>query len=140
MKKLCLFFAAFFIFASAYSQNEKKPKYVFLFIGDGMGLGQTQLADAYLRATESDSLNFMYFPNKGYQTTYSLSSYITCSAASGTAMACGQKTLAEHIAVDRNNKPLKSIAYEAKERGMKIGILTTVSIDQIGRASCRERV
>ncbi len=129
MKKLCLFVAAFLVFASGYSQTEKKPKYVFLFIGDGMGLAQTQLADAYLRATEGDSLNFMYFPNKAYQTTYSLSSYITCSAASGTAMACGQKTFAEYIAVDKNKKPLKSIAYDAKERGMKVGILTTVSID-----------
>ena len=61
MKKLLFFIAAIFVFTNSYSQNEKKPKYIFLFIGDGMGMVQTQLADAYLRATENDSLNFMYF-------------------------------------------------------------------------------
>lgn len=129
MKKLLFFIAAIFVFTNSYSQNEKKPKYIFLFIGDGMGMVQTQLADAYLRATENDSLNFMYFPNKAYQNTYSLSSYITCSAASGTAMACGQKTMAERIGVDKDKRPLTSIAYEAKKQGMKVGILTTVSLD-----------
>jgi len=127
---LLLIFVALFCFGC--NSNKKcenpKPKYFFLFIGDGMGVPQTQLGDAFLRA-DGDSLDFMYFPNRGFQTTWSLSSYITCSAASGTAMACGEKTLVDYIGCDSTGNPLKSLAYIAQEKGKKVGILTTVPID-----------
>lgn len=108
----------------------QKPKYIFLCIGDGMGLVQTHLADAYLREQAKDSIPFLYFPHNGLQTTYSLSSKITCSAAAGTALACGVKTKANHIGVDSSGTvKLESIAKTLKKQGFRIGILTSVSID-----------
>lgn len=112
------------------SAQVQKPKYIFLCIGDGMGLVQAQLADAYVRSQQKDSIPFMYFPHHGLQTTYSLSSNITCSAAAGTAIACGVKTKANYIAIDESGtKHVESIATKLQKQGYKIGILTSVSID-----------
>ena len=65
-------------------------------IGDGMGLAHTQLAENYLDAVSLDTatthLEMMKFPVLGTATTYSASSYVTCSSASGTALATGYKT------------------------------------------------
>lgn len=95
-----------------------------------MGGVQAQIADDFLRCTQNDSLAFLQFPFKGMQTTHSLSSKVTCSAAAGTAMASGQKTLAGRIGIGaEETDTLKSIAYIAKEWGYKVGILTSVSID-----------
>lgn len=118
------------IFCIPLHAQVQKPKYIFLCIGDGMGQVQTQVADAYLREQSKDSIPFLYFPHNGFQTTYSLSSKITCSAAAGTALACGVKTKANHIGVDASGLfKLESIATTLKKKGYKIGILTSVSID-----------
>ncbi|HRS18758.1 MAG TPA: alkaline phosphatase [Bacteroidales bacterium] len=129
MKSVITFILASVFCISIHAQAQK-PKYIFLCIGDGMGLVQAQLADAYLREQAKDSIPFLYFPYNGLQTTYSLSSKITCSAAAGTALACGVKTKANHIAVDETGvTKLESIAKTLKQRGYKIGIITSVSID-----------
>lgn len=127
MKRVGIIFS-FVIFTNlCFSQT---PKYIFLCIGDGMGLVQSQLADSYLRAVSNDSVSFLYFPHNGYQTSYSLSSKITCSAAAGTALACGVKTKAGYIGMGpQANDTLESIAYKAKKNGYKVGILSSVSID-----------
>ncbi|MEG2076845.1 MAG: alkaline phosphatase, partial [Victivallaceae bacterium] len=62
-------------------------------------------------------------------TTYSSDSYITDSAASGTAIATGHKTYSGAIGVDVNKKPLESVAYLAQKKGKKVGIITTTSIN-----------
>ncbi|MDR2963412.1 MAG: alkaline phosphatase [Bacteroidales bacterium] len=114
----------------AQSGKSTKPKYVFLFIGDGLGQVQAQIADDFVRSTRGDSLSFVQFPVKGMQTTYSLSSKITCSAAAGTALATGQKTTVGRIGLGADVKDtLKSIAYFAKDWGYKVGVLTNVPID-----------
>jgi len=113
---------------------QQKPKYVFLFIGDGMGVAQVNLTEAYLasinREKGFDHLSFTEFPNVGLVSTFANNRFITCSAAAGTAFATGNKTNVNRISTDSTGKvPLKSIATICKEHGMKVGILTTVSID-----------
>jgi len=55
---------------------------------------------------------------------------ITCSAAAGTAMACGYKTNNGRISVDPGGtEPFESIAVKAKRSDYKVGILSSVSID-----------
>jgi alkaline phosphatase len=109
------------------------PKYVFLFIGDGMGFAHITATEAYLAASTGTignaSLSFTDFPTMGLATTYSLNSYITCSAASGTALATGVKTNNRMLAVTPSGKKLRSIAYDLKDAGYKIGIATSVSIN-----------
>lgn len=117
-------------------ENYQGPgaKYVFLFIGDGMGLAQIASTEAYLSAlngkAELEPLNFSRFPSQGFMTTHARNRFITGSAASGTALATGHKTSINTISMnhDRSRK-YETIAEMAKNIGMKVGIITTVSID-----------
>ena len=75
-------------------------------------------------------LNFTQFPVTNFATTYSKYNSVTCSAASGTALASGTKTKNNTIGMDSlRAAPLYSIAVKAKEAGQKVGITTTASID-----------
>lgn len=133
MKKIA--FIAF-ILLLVFNVEAQKPKYIFLFIGDGMGMVQVQLTDHYMRSVKSDSLTFTGFPVLGFQTTHSSDSRITDSAAAGTALATGFKTKSGSIGIASNGRDtLKSFAYKARELGYKIGILTSVSIDHATPAS-----
>ncbi len=111
-----------------------RVRYVFYFIGDGMGLAQINAAEVYQAALQGkigiDSLNLSRLPSLGLVTTYAQNRYITGSAAAGTAMATGQKTSINTIGMNADRTlPLKSIAWKVKQMGMKVGIITTVSIN-----------
>jgi alkaline phosphatase len=122
-------------FAGLPSVDEpQKAKYVFLFIGDGMGLAQVNLAEAYLSSLENkigfEHLNFTKFPQVGLVSTYANNELITCSAAAGTALATGHKTNIGRISMDTSGTvQYESIATKAKRYGYKVGIVTSTSID-----------
>lgn len=110
------------------------PKYVFYFIGDGMGLAQISAVERYLAAREGlpcqKKLNFSRLPGVGFITTYAFERYITDSAAAGTALACGKKTRVHTVAMNEKRKEkLKTIAEMAKNKGMKVGIITNVTMN-----------
>ncbi|MFO7868863.1 MAG: alkaline phosphatase [Bacteroidales bacterium] len=111
------------------NSEEKTPKYIFLFIGDGMGLVQAQATDTYLRTTAQDSLTLMYLPGKGYMTTHSANSPITGSAASGTAISSGSKTNNGMLGMSPQNDTLHNLMETAHQHGFKTGIVTSVSLD-----------
>jgi alkaline phosphatase len=70
------------------------------------------------------------FPSQGMTNTYAYNAIITDSAASGTALACGKKTLSRVVAMDHSKtRRLETIAEMAKKAGRKVGIVSTVSID-----------
>ncbi|MFA5302746.1 MAG: alkaline phosphatase [Bacteroidales bacterium] len=110
-----------------------QAKYVFLFIGDGMGLAQVAAAEAYLANNNdeigSNALNFSQFPVLGTATTYSASNWITCSSASGTALATGTKTTNGMLGVTPDTVALKAITYKIQEAGYKVGVSSTVTLD-----------
>ncbi len=121
-------------FAQSVTSQEEKVKYVFLFIGDGMGLAQVNATEAYRAAVQGktglERLTFTQFPQVGTVSTYSNNELITCSAAAGTALATGNKTNNGILGMDPTGKvPYESIAIKAKKAGYKVGIVTTVSID-----------
>ena len=113
--------------------SEKKPKYIFYFIGDGYGLAQSAMAENYLDAVAKDSsvthLQMLKMPVFGTQTTYSNSSFVTCSSASGTALATGVKTNNGMLGVTPDNKPLKTIAEKFHNEGFNVGIISTVGLN-----------
>lgn len=114
--------------------QEKKAKYVFYFIGDGMGVNQVNGTEMYLAEKEGriglKPLNFTQFPVVNVATTYSKYNSVTCSAAAGTALATGSKTKNGTIGMDSLHKePLYSVAVKAKNAGKKVGITTSVSVD-----------
>lgn len=113
-------------------KHEPRAKYVFYFIGDGMGVSHVTLAKLYADSVLHDStaMSFTRFPVTSLSTTYAHNRYVTCSAAAGTALSTGTKTSINTIGLtyDRTDT-LYSIAKKFKETGKKVAILTSVSID-----------
>lgn len=109
----------------------RAPKYIFYYIGDGMGFGAVSLAQAYNRMVlGSDSLiTMMTFPVASAATTHSASSGVTDSAAAGTALATGHKTKNGMLGMDADSVPVTSISTQLKEMGYGIGLVTTVAPD-----------
>jgi alkaline phosphatase len=119
---LALALAMVFMAGSAWA---KDAKYVFFFIGDGMGLPQRAASSAYL----GKKLAIDAMPAQGITTTFANDRFITGSAASATALATGVKTNINYIGVDPSFRPVKTIAEMARDKGMKVGIVSSVSID-----------
>ena len=71
-----------------------QAKYVFYFIGDGMGAGQRQITEEFKKGVlkKDGKLLLNSLPFAGITTTYSANTLITDSAAAGTALATGHKT------------------------------------------------
>lgn len=101
------------------------PKNLILLITDGMGVNSMSFGDLLW---EIDDLK--RFSNYGFIKPYPLSSKydITDSAAAGTAIACGKKTLNGRICVDENGRFLESIAYKFKKKGKSVGIVSNTRI------------
>ena len=116
---------------SAWSQQ---AKYVFYFIGDGMGVNQVNGTEAYRAELEGrigiTPLLFSQFPFATMITTYSANSKITDSAAAGTALATGHKTKNSTLGLLPDLKTeVPSVAVKAQKAGARVGIATSVSID-----------
>lgn len=114
------------------------PKYIFLFIGDGMGNEQVQIASFFKGTTENDGavvsspLSFMEFPTVGSVTTYDSSSFCPDSASTATSIATGNKTLSGTINMDPEtlSVPYETIAEKLhSQKGYKIGVLTSVNMN-----------
>lgn len=116
----------------------KTPKYIFLFIGDGMTYPQFTAASDYLGAVKSENkvvdaenLAFMDFPVVGNATTFDASSFCPDSASTATSISTGFKTLSGVINMDTS----KTLAYETvaeklkKQLGYKVGIVSSVPIN-----------
>ena len=109
-------------------------KYIFYFIGDGMGTNQVLGSEMYRSAVQGSPLGRVQtlmttFPYSGHASTFSKSNGITDSAAAGTCLATGSKTTNGTLGLDENGNRLTTIAEELKEQGWGIGIMTTVAID-----------
>jgi alkaline phosphatase len=122
------------------SAADAVPKYVFYMIGDGMASPQIHATEAYLAALQcpddvagcikSVNLNMSQMPYQGMQMSYANDRFITGSAAAGTALACGHKTNIGVISMDPDaTMPYATLAERAKQKGMKVGIVSSVSID-----------
>ena len=117
----------------ALAAKAQQAKYVFYFIGDGMGLNQVNTTEMYLGEQQgrigTEPLCFASFPVAGMATTFSASNSITDSSAGGTALATGVKTYNGAIGVDANKERVMSVAERAKRAGKKVGVTTSVSVD-----------
>jgi len=113
---------------------EGKAKYVFYFIGDGMGVNQVNATETYLGALEGrigiSELCFPGFPYVGLVNTQSATNGVTDSAAAGTALASGNKTKNGTLGLLADlETPVTSIAKWAQEKGAAVGITTSVTVD-----------
>ena len=128
------------------------PKYVFLFIGDGMSYPQIQSTSDFLGALNDadywqaepslddnqgaildgpEYLNFMNFPVAGSAVTYDSNSFCPDSASTATSLSTGHKTYSGTINMDETG----SVAYEtiaeklAAQKGWEIGIISSVNLN-----------
>ena len=111
--------------------KNKKPKNIILLIGDGMGVSQVFSG---LTANKGRLFleNCKYI---GFSKTQSADNYITDSAAGGTALSAGVKTLNGAIGVDAQLKSVKTILEEASEKGLATGLVSTSAITHATPAS-----
>ena len=132
MKKFNLLFAL--VLLSCNWSFAQQAKYVFYFIGDGMGVNQVQGTELFQGELKGEigisPLCFTQFPVSTVATTFSATNGVTDSAAAGTALATGNKTKNGAIGVLKDlETPVNSVAVWAKNSGRRVGIATSVSVD-----------
>lgn len=128
--------------------SKRTPKYIFMFIGDGMSAVQVNSAQIYGGTNEHnnlnlDEMNFQDFEAVGIQTTQDATSFAPDSASTATSLSSGFKTWSGTLGlkpvgnkagnkaenVDGKDVP-KTIAERLKEeKGFKVGIVSTVTIN-----------
>ena len=127
--------------ATAKPTVTKAPKYVFMFIGDGMSYPQIQLTNYYLSALKDTNnndiveskknLTMMNFPVAGSAQTYDSSSFCPDSASTATSISTGNKTYSGTINMDETkSESYETIAEKLKDQlGYKVGIVSTVNLN-----------
>ena len=128
------------------------PKYVFLFIGDGMSYPQIQSTSDYLGALSDadywqaepslddnqgaildgpEYLNFMNFPVAGSAVTYDSNSFCPDSASTATSISTGHKTYSGTINMDETGTTAyETIAEQLKaQKGWEIGVISSVNLN-----------
>ena len=120
-------------FTGCNKQNETKAKYVFLFIGDGMGATHVAAAESYLSHKAGklggEQLLMTTFPYYGTATTHSADKHVTCSSAAGTAIACGEKANNGTVGINKDSVKIYSVAHELHKVGYNVGIISTVPLN-----------
>lgn len=137
--------------SAAAQTEEKTPKYVFLFIGDGMSYPQIQLTNYFKSANASaenaetvtvegeeqtvlssqNNLNMMNFPVAGSAQTYDSTSFAPDSASTATSIATGYKTWSGSINVSEDfTQEYETIAEKLKaQKDYKIGVISSVNLN-----------
>ena len=125
------------------------PKYVFVFIGDGMSYPQIQSAAYYtgkdaagivdvVKKSENPSdspemkaLSFYQSPIAGSASTYDATSFAPDSASTATSIFTGYKTHSSSINVDITKKiKYRTIAEQLRDqKKYKIGVISTVNLN-----------
>ncbi len=132
IKRIPVILLLLFLFISCGKEDIKKDqmepveppaikKNIVLLIGDGMGLSQITAAGI----SKGQPLNMEKCIYTGLQKTFSADIVLTSSAASITAIACGQKTNYDYIGVDPDGEKLNNIAEILEEKGFSTGIVTS---------------
>lgn len=131
MKKFSLLLSFLLFVSLGFAQQ---AKYVFYFIGDGMGVNQVQGTELYRGELEGKigitPIWFTQFPYATTATTFSATNGVTDSAAAGTALASGNKTKNGTIGMKQDQQTdVNSVAVWAKNKGCRVGVTTSVSVD-----------
>ena len=117
-------------------EMNKKPKYIFMFIGDGMSYAQINSAQVYegnntYGEVAPEMLNFTQFPVAGVITTQDSTSFCPDSASTATSLASGVKTHSGTIGLEVDKKTVAPTIAELlkAQKNMKVGIVSNVTIN-----------
>lgn len=107
-----------------------EPKNIIYMIGDGMGANIIQATqEKYASELYGGKLAINYLTQVGTHSTYSASDKTTDSAAGGTALATGHKTLNYTVGLNIDHTiSYKSVLELAAEKGKSTGIIATKSV------------
>lgn len=116
---------------AALGAQAQTPKYIFYYIGDGMGMGPVMAAQTYNRVVRGSDkpLLMMQFPTVAWCQTWSASSTTTDSAAAGTALSTGTKTRNGMLGMGPDTTAVTSVAATLHDAGWGVGVTTSVSAD-----------
>jgi len=109
------------------TSQKEQPKNVIVMIGDGMGIGQMEIARMFEYGREG-KLFIETLPHAGLVHTYSANNGVTDSAAAGTALATGVKTNNGMIGMLPDKKEVDSILDKFKADGKKVGVISTNTV------------
>ena len=115
--------------------SEPKVKYVFYFIGDGMGVNEVIGTNLYNQANGQENVNFTSFPVVNFITTVSANSLVTDSSAAGTALATGVKINNGVVGVDPDGNWTPNLTEWAHAAGFGTGVATSVGVNHATPAS-----
>ena len=117
--------------------SKPQVKYVFYFIGDGMGVNEVIGTNLYNQATGygPETVNFSQFPVLNFITTVSANSLVTDSSAAGTALATGVKINNSVVGVDPDGNPVSNLTEWAHAAGFGTGVATSVGVNHATPAS-----
>lgn len=120
-------------------RKDKPAKYIFLFIGDGMGYSQVAAAESYLSYKAGklggEQVTFTTFPVHGSASSHSANKRVTDSSAAGTAISTGIKTNNAMLCMDPEGNKLLSMSFDLQEMGYNIGIMSSVPVNHATPAS-----
>lgn len=121
------------------SAKDDKAKYIFLFIGDGMGFSHVGVTESYLSYKQGklggEQLTLTTFPVHGSAFSHSANYPVTDSSAGATAIATGTKTNNKMLCMDPDGNKLKSMSYYLQEDGYNVGVISSVPINHATPAS-----
>ncbi len=130
MHRILVCFAALVLaLVSSEAMAADQPRYVFLFIGDGMGPNQRLVANLASEALHGKPLLMESFPVHGRIQTRSANNVVTDSAAAGTALAAGVKTDNGMLGQLPDGTPVQSIAQRLSDAGFRTGVITSVQLN-----------
>lgn len=149
MKKIKTIISAAVLLAATTALHAANPKYVFVFVGDGMSYPQIQSAAYYAGkdaggivdvvknsenpsdSPEMKALSFYNFPVAGSASTYDATSFAPDSASTATSIFTGYKTHSSSINVDITKKiKYRTISEQLRDqKKWKIGVISTVNLN-----------
>jgi alkaline phosphatase len=106
------------------------PRNIILFIGDGMGASHVTAG-----RVAAGGLHLDRFRVAGHLATHPANDLVPDSAAAGTALATGYRTLNGVVSLSPSGRKLKTVAEHAEELGMATGIVATCSVTHATPAS-----
>ncbi len=107
------------------THSYKTAKNAILLIGDGMGKG---IVDWALELGICSHFYGRDLSVSGFSRTDNVYGSTTDSAAGGTALATGQKTVNGYIGMDKNGAPIQNVRELAHSIGAKTAVLSTDAI------------
>jgi len=110
----------------------RAPRNIILVIGDGMGPQQLAFAELYYQRTKDERaaalVRFMQTATQGVQIPSPATSLVNDSACAASQLAGGCRCEPRRVGVDASGERCASAAFQSKQRGRKVGLVSDTRI------------